>query len=77
MCRLMGVVLTIVVFIFFTTIVSQAQDGVTLTDEVVPRGKTPPREMQPEDWSDPNELKRTWDGAKMRISLATGAFAGR
>ena len=29
-------------------------------------------EMKPSDWSDPEELKRTWDGAKVRIPLDAG-----
>jgi hypothetical protein len=50
----------------------QALDGVTLTNEIGPRGKTSPGEMQSKDWSDPAELKRTWDGAKVRIPLDSG-----
>jgi len=30
--------------------------------------------MQSKDWSDPDELKRTWDGAKVRIPFDTGVI---
>ena len=49
----------------------QAEDGVSLSSEVVPREGTPNSQMKPEDWADPDELKRTWDGAKVRIPLDT------
>ena len=71
MPRITGIVfaITAIILISFS---SQAQDGVTLTNEVGPRGKTPHGEMQSTDWSDPDELKRTWDGAKVRIPLDNG-----
>jgi dienelactone hydrolase len=40
----------------------------------MPKGGTPHREMKSKDWSDPAELKRTWDGAKVRIPLDTGVL---
>jgi dienelactone hydrolase len=30
--------------------------------------------MQSKDWADPDELKRTWDGAKVRIPLDSGVI---
>jgi len=40
----------------------------------VPKGGTPPEQMSSKDWADPDELKRTWDGAKVRIPLDTGVI---
>jgi dienelactone hydrolase len=68
--RIAGLVFTIAV-ILITPFCSQAIDGVTLADEVVPRGETLPSEMQSTDWANPEELQRTWDGAKVRIPLGT------
>ena len=51
---------------------SPAEDGVTLRATGVPKGGTPPEQMSSKDWADPDELKRTWDGAKVRIPLNTG-----
>ena len=53
---------------------SPAIDGVTLDNSGKPRGGTPHAQMKPSDWSDPEELKRTWDGAKVRIPLGTGVM---
>jgi dienelactone hydrolase len=51
---------------------SLAADGVTADNSGQPKGKTPPSEMKSTDWSNPDELKRTWDGAKVRIPFDTG-----
>jgi dienelactone hydrolase len=51
---------------------SWAIDGVTLDSSGAPKGGTPHAEMKPSDWSDPDELQRTWDGAKVRIPLDSG-----
>ena len=50
----------------------RAIDGITLDSSGAPKGGTSHAEMRPSDWSDPDELKRTWDGAKVRIPLDTG-----
>ena len=53
---------------------TNAEDGVTLRDTGEPKGGTPVEQMSSKDWTDPQELKRTWDGAKVRIPLETGVI---
>ncbi len=71
--RITGLVFTIVTIIIMP-LSSQAEDGVTLRDTGVPKGGTPPEQMSSKDWADPQELKRTWDDAKVRIPLDTGVI---
>jgi len=71
--RISGLVFTIAAIILIP-FNSQAIDGVTLNNTGVPKGGTPPWEMKSKDWADPDELKRTWDGAKVRIPLDTGVI---
>jgi dienelactone hydrolase len=53
---------------------SRAIDGVMLDNSGAPKGRTPHAQMQPSDWSDPAELERTLDGAKVRVPLDTGVI---
>jgi len=71
MPRIMGIVFTVAAVILMS-LSSRAQDGITLTNDIGPKGKTPAGEMQSSDWSDPDELQRTWDAAKVRIPLDNG-----
>ncbi|MGV7225100.1 MAG: dienelactone hydrolase family protein [Nitrospinales bacterium] len=71
--RIAGFVFTIVTIIIIP-LSSQAEDGVTLRATGVPKGGTPPEQMSSKDWADPDELKLTWDGAKIRIPLRTGVI---
>ena len=71
--RLTGLVFAIATIIIIP-LSSQAEDGVTLSASGVPKGGTPPEQMISKDWADPDELKRTWDGAKVRIPLDTGVI---
>ena len=71
--RITGLVFTFVAFVIIP-FSSQAIDGVTLNNTGVPKGGTPPGQMSSKDWADPQELKRTWDGAKVRIPLDTGVI---
>ena len=69
--RITGLVF-VIALVLLTPLSGRAIDGVTLHDEIPPRGRTPAHEMKPEDWADPGELKRTWAAAKVRIPLDTG-----
>lgn len=64
--------LGIIGLFFLVPHVCLSKDGVTLKDTGMPKGGTPNYEMKKTDWSDPEELKRTWDGAKVRIPLESG-----
>jgi hypothetical protein len=65
-------VMTTLAICFLGPFTGQAADGVTTDNSGNPKGKTSPSEMISTDWSDPEELKRTWDDAKVRIPLDTG-----
>jgi len=52
----------------------QAEDGITLRGTGEPKGVTPIEQMSSKDWADPQELKRTWNDAKVRIPLDTGVI---
>ena len=71
--RISGLLITIVA-IMLIPMSSRAFDGVTLDNSGAPKGGTPPAEMKQSDWSDLEELKRTWDGAKVRIPIDTGVI---
>ena len=62
--RISGFVVTIVTIIVIP-LISQAEDGVTLRATGVPKGGTSPEKISSKNWADPDELKRTWDGAKV------------
>ena len=63
-----GFVVIIIVFLL-NPLSGWAIDGVTLDNSGATKGGTSPSEMKPSDWSDPDELKRTWEDAKVRIPL--------
>jgi dienelactone hydrolase len=66
-----GLIIAIIVFLL-NPLSAWAIDGVTLDDSGAPKGGTPHSELKPSDWSDPAELKRTWEAAKVRIPLDSG-----
>jgi len=74
MNRITGIiaVMTFLATSFLGPYNGQATDGVTRDNSGNPKGKTSPSEMLSTDWYDPEELKRTWENAKVRIPLETG-----
>jgi hypothetical protein len=71
--RLTGLVFAIATIIIIS-VSSQAEDGITLRATGVPKGGTSPEQMSSKDWANPDELKRTWDDAKVRIPIDTGVI---
>ena len=57
-----------------TAVAGCKTDGVTFDNTGNPKGGTPTVDMSSSDWNDPGELARTWDGAKVRIPLASGVL---
>jgi hypothetical protein len=70
-CSLAIVFLTVTII----PINSRAIDGTTLDSSGAPKGGTSHSEMMPSYWSDPEELKRTRDGAKGAFRSTPGSLS--